>query len=634
AEILEVTLAAALAVDYPKKRVYVLDDGHRPEVKRLTEELGAAYILGPKIHAKAGNLNNALSKSSGDLVVVFDTDHIPVRTFLKETVPPFEDSKVGCVQTPHHFRNADIFQRAYRLNRRLSNEQDMFNHAIQSGRDSWGGAFFVGSGAVFRRKAVEQLGGFLLMSITEDIHTSQHLHARGWRSVFVDKDLAVGLAAENLVSYLVQRRRWMLGCLQIFFKDNPLLSRTLPWRHRLGYFASLYYFFFPLARMVFWLTPLYFLLFHLHPIISDVSLLLAYLLPFMIFLPMLSSSLLPGWPRTGWGVLYETMVAAPLFRSMFDLLLPRSLAFKVTPKGVVAEKRRFDSASALLTSGMAILTLAAIAKGFAEFYYFGIEKDAYFFNLGWAIYNLVFLAAALQVAWERPQLRTEERVRRSFPAVLSCEGKDLPVRIENMSISGCSMILAAPSVIPARPTLQFRLSKESFELPGKLIYNERVARRKWSVGVAFEALFTNDRRRFALALLAAPESWDHVHEGHIRRRFWMGLLFATSLARYFSPLRYRRRQFPRERGIRFFRFVDGGVGRTVVQRELSGRGFSFLTSRPLPLAKPCPILEGSDPEKWARPLYCVRRFPGIWRVGMEFCPQPAEEMPWQSYLAA
>src|SRR6185295_19238644 len=270
------------------KRMYVLDDSHREEVCRLAERFSATYIKGPRQHAKAGNLNHALTQTDGELFVVFDTDHIPVTTFLTETIPFFADPKVGFVQTPHHFYNQDIFQRALRTGPRIPNEQDLFNHGIQGGRQGWQGAFFVGSGAVFRRSAIAELNGFNLMSITEDIHTSQHLHARGWKSVFVDKNLTAGLTAENLASCIVQRRRWMLGCLQIFFKDNPLLCRGLSFRHRLGYFTSLY-----------------FLMFHLHPIFADVSILVAYLLPFIIVLPMISAALLPGWPRLLWSSLYE-----------------------------------------------------------------------------------------------------------------------------------------------------------------------------------------------------------------------------------------------------------------------------------------------------------------------------------------
>ena len=247
----------------------MLDDGHRDEVQELAQRLGAHYLRGPREHAKAGNLNAALEQTKGDLVAIFDTDHIPTRSFLQETVPWFKDEEVGVVQTPHVFRNPDIFQRAFRLEGRIPNEADLFNRGIQPARDAWGGAFFVGSGAVFRREALEEIGGFQVLSITEDIHTCVHMHAAGWRSVFVDKALAVGLAAEDLSSYVVQRRRWMLGCLQIFFRDNPLFRGGLSLRQRLAYFGSLYHFFFPLARLVFWVTPLYYLFFHLHPIFSD-----------------------------------------------------------------------------------------------------------------------------------------------------------------------------------------------------------------------------------------------------------------------------------------------------------------------------------------------------------------------------
>jgi len=117
--------------------------------------------------------------------------------FLIETVPPFENERLGIVQTPHVFYNEDIFQRAFCHSPLLCNEQDMFNHGIQGGRQTWGGAFFVGSGAIFRRKAIDEVGGFNLMSITEDIHTCQLLHAKGWESAFIDKNLAVGLSSRK-----------------------------------------------------------------------------------------------------------------------------------------------------------------------------------------------------------------------------------------------------------------------------------------------------------------------------------------------------------------------------------------------------------------------------------------------------
>ncbi|MBH0188679.1 MAG: glycosyltransferase [Nitrospira sp.] len=97
--------------------MYVLDDGHRDEAKQLAAALGCGYLRRPDRprHAKAGNLNHALRMTDGDLVAVFDVDHIPARTFLKETIGFFNDPDVAFVQTPHHFYNPDIFQRNLRV---------------------------------------------------------------------------------------------------------------------------------------------------------------------------------------------------------------------------------------------------------------------------------------------------------------------------------------------------------------------------------------------------------------------------------------------------------------------------------------------------------------------------------------
>ena len=415
--------------------------------------------------------------------MIFDTDHIPTRTFLSETVPWFADEEVGVVQTPHVFRNPDIFQRAFHLEGRIPNEADLFNRGIQPARDSWGGAFFVGSGAVFRRSALEEIGGFQVFSITEDIHTCTHLHAAGWRSIYVDKALASGLAAENLSSYIVQRRRWMLGCLQVFFRDNPLFRRGLSLRHRLAYFGSLYHFFFPLARIVFWVTPLYYLFFHLHPIFSEVAVLTARLLPYLIVLPLISSVLMPRWPRPFWGAFYETVVSAPLARSMFDLFLPSTLGFKATPKGIVYKGRRFDWRSAHWTLVLAALTLAGIAKGAWELTTFGIERDAYFFNLIWASYNLLFLIGALLVAWERPQRRVDDRVPCQLAARIE-NGASLHAVTRDVSLSGCSLILDERTALPYSFDLVLGMNGGGMRLRAELVFHERYERREL-VGVRF-----------------------------------------------------------------------------------------------------------------------------------------------------
>jgi cellulose synthase (UDP-forming) len=616
-EILDKTLAAACAMRWPRMTVWVCDDSHRPEVEALATEHGARYLRGPKQHAKAGNLNAALAVTEGELVVVFDTDHVPSAAFLERTAPLFRDEGLGMVQTPHHMYNPDVFQRAFGAGAAVPNEQDLFNHAIQGARDGWGGAFFVGSGAVFRRTAIASVGGFNLLSITEDIHTSQKLHAKGWRSAFVDEDLAVGLAAENLASYLVQRRRWMLGCLQIFFRDNPLFERGLSPRQRIGYFASLWYFFFPVARVVFFATPLLYLLFHLHPLFADLSVLLAYLGPHLVLVPLASGVILPGWPRALWGGVYESVVAFPLFRAMFDLVLPKRLGFKVTPKGILADRRRFDLASVGLTVGAAAVAAIAIAKGIAEWRIFGIEREAYAFNLFWAALNLTGLVAAIAVAWERPQRRGDERVRRRLPARLEGGGEVVEAETVDLGLGGAGVAVPARHPVPAEGELVLA-GAEALRVRYRLAWSERSAGVP-RAGLAFVGLDAEARRALVRVAFAADGAFAGAHDARSRSQLGMALRLLAGLARAVLPDRPRRRRAPRDRtfGARTLVRPGGAVRVLLVDRSATGLGLVVLGTPPA-AGDAVAVLSADAPVRAARVVHVRRLLPGVWRAGLVF----------------
>lgn len=109
------TVYAALGIDWPKDklRIHLLDDGNRPSFKTFADEVGINYIARTdNRHAKAGNLNHALTQIDGELVAIFDCDHMPARSFLQLTVGWFlRDPKLALVQTPHHFLSPDPFER-------------------------------------------------------------------------------------------------------------------------------------------------------------------------------------------------------------------------------------------------------------------------------------------------------------------------------------------------------------------------------------------------------------------------------------------------------------------------------------------------------------------------------------------
>jgi cellulose synthase (UDP-forming) len=158
------TVFGAMSIDYPldKLRIYILDDGRREEFRAFAEAVGVGYITRDNnLHAKAGNLNHALSVTNGDLLALFDSDHVPTRAFLQLTVGGFlVDPRLALVQTPHHFYSPDPFERNLRGGTTVPNEGQLFYGLIQDGNDLWNASFFCGSCAVMRRSAVASIGGF------------------------------------------------------------------------------------------------------------------------------------------------------------------------------------------------------------------------------------------------------------------------------------------------------------------------------------------------------------------------------------------------------------------------------------------------------------------------------------------
>src|SRR4029079_5441858 len=136
--------------------------------------VGVAYLArADHAHAKAGNINHALAHTTAEHVAIFDSDHVPTRTFLEMTLGWFRrDPRLGLVQTPHHFYSPDPFERNLGHFRRIPNESELFHRLIQDGNDLWNASFFCGSCAVMRRAALDAIGGIAVETVTEDAHTA------------------------------------------------------------------------------------------------------------------------------------------------------------------------------------------------------------------------------------------------------------------------------------------------------------------------------------------------------------------------------------------------------------------------------------------------------------------------------
>ena len=411
ADLVAQTLAAAVAMDYPADRltVWLLDDGgtdekvhhkdaalreaareRKADLLEVCNRLGVAYRARPHNEmAKAGNLNFGLGHATGDLVVVLDADHAPRRDFLQKTVGHFaEDERLFLVQTPHAFLNDDPIERNLGVARQMPAEHQMFYKGLQPGLDSWNASYFCGSAAVLRREALDAVGGFAGLSVTEDCETALELHARGWTSRFVDEPLIWGLQPETFTSLVKQRSRWCSGMLQIFILKNPLIKRGLTLAQRLAYASSCVYWFFPLMRLTFVFAPLLYIFFGMEIFMASVGEFVAYTVPYLVAVVLLQSFLF-GRQRWSWmSEVYEYIQAVHLWKSVLGTCgAPRRPQFNVTPKGFILDEEKLSTFAPpyFLIFGVLAVALAVSLGRIA-----GGETDSLLFIVtGWNVFNLL-----------------------------------------------------------------------------------------------------------------------------------------------------------------------------------------------------------------------------------------------------
>ncbi|WP_445505496.1 glycosyltransferase [Niallia sp. 03091] len=449
--ILKRTIAGCINLDYPKElvNIYICDDGKRKSIQSLAQDFAVHYITREdNKHAKAGNLNNAMAHSNGELIVTMDADMVPFPSFLQKTVGYFKKKSVAFVQTPQAFYNDDPYQFNMFSNKNIPNEQDFFMRTLQAGKDRFNSVMYVGSNAIFRRKALEDIGGFATGVITEDMATGM-LIQRKFRSVFVSDVCAVGLAPESWLDLLKQRDRWCRGNIQCARKWNPLTLSGLSLMQRILYFDGILYWFFGVYKMIYMLAPLLFLLFGIHSL--DASL---YSL-FVFWMPSFLSSYLAfkhisNQKRTmTWSHIYDiTMAPHMAFSSLSELLFKKRLEFKVTPKGKQSASRHFAYLSILPHAIFIVLTCIALIKVLLDYFvYDSFDINLTSINLFWVLFNLIGLIMAIFMAFERPRFRNAERfeMQEKFKISLLNQSQKKEGLLKDLSDTGARVELSLNS---------------------------------------------------------------------------------------------------------------------------------------------------------------------------------------------
>jgi cellulose synthase/poly-beta-1,6-N-acetylglucosamine synthase-like glycosyltransferase/thioredoxin-like negative regulator of GroEL len=336
--LLRATLEACARLDYPHE-TYVLDDGRRPEVEALAKDLGLNYITRPdNRHFKAGNLNHAIERTSGEYIVVLDADHVPEPHFISRLIGYFRDEKLGYVQTPHAFYNFDSFQaRLDHRHRKYWEEGHLFYHVIQPGRNNWGCPIFAGSAAMFRRSALKDSGLIATETITEDLHTGLRMNARGWKSLAISDRLVAGQAAPDITTFHAQRLRWGTGNLSVMRYDNPLFMKGLTLPQRLCYLGSMLHWASGLFMLIIYLTPIAMLFSGIPPVREFSKELLAVILVYLVVSITTMKLVSNGFGSVINAELFAMVNFWTQIKSTFRALFGYgSRIFNVTPKGAKA----------------------------------------------------------------------------------------------------------------------------------------------------------------------------------------------------------------------------------------------------------------------------------------------------------
>lgn len=505
------TVLAAQCIEYPKDKIkiYILDDGKRNEFASFAVQAGVGYISRTdNSHAKAGNLNNALKQTRGELICIFDCDHVATRVFLQATVGAFlQDSNLSLIQTPHHFYSPDPFERNLYGKHDIPNEGELFYGRIQKGNDMWNATFFCGSCAVLRRSALEQIGGVAVETVTEDAHTALKMQRLGWNTAYLPIPLAGGLATERLGLHVIQRNRWARGMVQIFRLDNPLLGKGLNIPQRLCYLSAMLYFLFPLPRIVFLTAPLACLLFNLNIAHSSAALIFSYALPHFVMSLVVSSRLNGRSRYSFWGDIYDMALTFHLaLPTIITMLLPKRGKFNVTDKGALLDKSYFDSHIVKPHMVTAVVLILGIGWGIYRalgYSIFVADPMVIALNIGWASYGLFFLFAAIAAGRESRQIRSTVRLDAHIPAVIHYESGVLSKSYTlDISMGGCLVALPSQHFTDNVETIELQLQSGAVAIPVK-----QVAVTEQGYRLKFSDMSLADRRELVRIVLSRSDAW-------------------------------------------------------------------------------------------------------------------------------
>jgi cellulose synthase (UDP-forming) len=502
-EILRETVLCAISIRYPHK-TYILDDGQREELRQLAHEFNCGYITrGDRTHAKAGNLNNALAQTSGEFIVTLDADHVASPDLIQDTLGFFADPKVSVVQGTQDFYNLDSFQHLVNWKSRVGwQQQELFFSVIQPGKDRYNAAFYCGSPGIVRRSALEDIGGFPVETITEDMHTGLRMQKKGWRVLYFNRTLARGLAPQTYSGFATQWQRWGTGAMQVLRKEKIFFGKGLTFGQRLCYFSSFYFYCMSYVKLFFVVTPILCLSFAVFPLVTEPRVFGSFFLPYFV-LNIVCSVLAQGGVRNFFSSERFNLLKIHVLMKTLAGLFRRHALFFVTPKSRAAAARASEVLLPLVVLiGLAISLFIGVFR-MERVPLWGYTFWALVVNIFWAVVFLIMIGGVVQRSLQRKELRASYR----FPSRLDTrlrvtytdhDGSE--VRREqfarNLNRFGVSLTLESAIECGTPVKLELLLPERTVNALGKVVRNQRYdvnSHPRIANGIRFEKISPSDQ---------------------------------------------------------------------------------------------------------------------------------------------
>jgi cellulose synthase/poly-beta-1,6-N-acetylglucosamine synthase-like glycosyltransferase len=246
--VVERLIEHACRMEYPREllEIQVLDDSTDDTVALARACVERQARLGHPIRYihrdnregyKAGALAEGLHSATGEFVAIFDADFLPPADFLEKTLPRFADPQVGMVQARWTYLNRG-YSWLTQVQAILLDGHFVFEH----GARSRSGCFFNfnGTAGIWRRRAIEEAGGWQHDTLTEDTDLSYRAQLRGWKFLYLPEIECLSELPVEMNAFKTQQARWAKGLIQTGRKLLPTIWRSpVPLRIKIEAFFHL-----------------------------------------------------------------------------------------------------------------------------------------------------------------------------------------------------------------------------------------------------------------------------------------------------------------------------------------------------------------------------------------------------------